>query len=61
MQRHPSAALRPDPPTPQPPTRLEADVIDPEFVTLLAIGAFLVVGGLFDIGWRRRTGVEQDL
>jgi hypothetical protein len=36
-------------------------VLDPNFATLLAIGAFLVVGGLFDIGWRRRTGAEEDL
>jgi hypothetical protein len=36
-------------------------VLEPNFVTMLAIGAFLVVGGLFDIGWRRRTGADEHL
>jgi hypothetical protein len=28
---------------------------DPNLVSILAFGAFLVLGGLLDIGWRRRT------
>jgi hypothetical protein len=31
---------------------------DSNLVTLLALGAFLVLGGLVDIGWRRRTGTD---
>jgi hypothetical protein len=36
-------------------------VLEPDFVTMFAIGTFLVLGGLFDIGWRRRTGVDEHL
>ena len=36
-------------------------MLDPNFATILAVGVFLVLGGLVDIGWRRRTGAERDL
>jgi hypothetical protein len=35
-------------------------VLDANFVPLLALGAFLVLGGLVDIGWRRRTGTNDE-
>jgi hypothetical protein len=35
-------------------------VFDSNLVPLIALGAFLVLGGLVDIGWRRRTGIDEE-
>jgi hypothetical protein len=34
---------------------------DPNLAALVAIGSFLVLGGLFDLVWRRRAEAEPEL
>jgi hypothetical protein len=40
---------------------VEADMLDPKLMALLAIGTLLVVSGIFDIGWRGPGGRDESL